>query len=163
MSFAPHLTLISEALEILRRDFYLTDPTLLNPNNANPLLDGEWLELDSSYKMQRQQAGNEQAVPAWQIFAERGRYDTQAIQKTDFLFVKGYEAETDIADFTGMAVGNKLVVDNVTIGGLAKRGLKKAAGNGQHMIFAYVTRMVGSGATQKVRYWCPNCPVYFTI
>ena len=53
MSNAPYLTLISEVLPVQRRDFYLADPTLLNPNVSNPILDGEWLALDSDYKLAR--------------------------------------------------------------------------------------------------------------
>lgn len=149
MSIAPYLQLISEVLPVQRRDFYMNDPALLNPNNANPLLDGEWLELNSSYKLVR--GSSEQAKAAWQVFAERGRYDTQSIGKTVLLFIGGYEAETSIADLTGLAVGDMLVVQDVTVGGLTKRGLAKlGAGAGQHLIFGWVTRLPGGG---KVRYW----------
>jgi hypothetical protein len=149
MSNAPFLNLISEVLPIQRRDFYVATESLLNPNNANPLVDGEWLELDSSYKLVR--GTSEQAKPSWQLFAERGRYDTQSIGKAPVLFIGGYEAETSIADLTGMAVGDALVVQDVTIGGLTKRGLAKLGGGaGQHLLFGYVTRLPGGG---KVRYW----------
>lgn len=149
MSTAPYLQLISEVMPIQRRDFYLADVTLLNPNNANPILDGEWLELDANYKLAR--GSSEQAKPAWQLFAERGRYDTQAIGKAPVLFIGGYEAETSIADLTGLAVGDALVVQTVVVGGQNKRGLAKlGAGAGQHLLFGYVTRLPGGG---KVRYW----------
>jgi hypothetical protein len=149
MSTAPYMTLITEVLPIQRRDFYMANTALLNPNNANPILDGEWLQLDSSYKLLR--GSNTQAVPAWQVWAERGRYDTQAIGKTDVLFIGGYEAETSICDVTGCAVGDQLVVADVTVGGLTKRGLDKiSAVTGIYLVFAYVTRLVG---TTKLRYW----------
>jgi len=149
MSTAPYMNLISEVLPIQRRDFYLADTGLLNPNNANPILDGEWLQLDSSYKLAR--GSGTQAVPAWQVFAERGRYDTQAIGKAPVLFIGGYEAETSICDVTGCAVGDALVVADVTVGGLTKRGLDKiSASTGIYLVFAYVTRLVG---TTKLRYW----------
>src|SRR5688500_13639350 len=113
MSNAPRLTLISDLLPIIRRDFDLADPTLLNPVGTNPLLDGEWLQLNSSYKLTRGAAGDV-AVPSYQLFAERGRYDTQSIGKVPVLFIGGYEAETDIADFTGLAVNDPLKVSDVT-------------------------------------------------
>jgi hypothetical protein len=121
MSTAPFLVLVSEVLPVQRRDFYMNDATLLNPNNANPLIDGEWLQLGSTYKIDRG-TGN-QAKPAWQVFAERGRYDTQAIGKTTLLFAGAYEAETTVCDTTGLAVGDGLIVKDVTVGGLTKRGL----------------------------------------
>ncbi len=159
MSNAPYLTLISEVLPIHRRDFTLADGSLLNPNGSNPLLDGEWLELNSSYKIARG-AGAPQATPAWQVFAERGRYDTQAIGKVPLLFAAGYEAETSICDVTGCSVGSALVVANVTVGGQVKRGLDLIpAGAGNYLIFAYVTRLVG---TNKLRYWVPG-PSWKTV
>ena len=80
-SIAPHLTLITEVMPINRRDFPMADITLLDPTNADPLLDGEWLELNSSYQLDRKSSG-ESAAPSWQVFAEQGRYDTQALGKT---------------------------------------------------------------------------------
>lgn len=148
MSTPPYLTLISEVLPVQRRDFYATTPALLNPNNANPLIDGEWLELDSSYKLLR--GSSEQAKPSWQLFAEKGRYDTQAIGKIPVLWMGGYEARSKVATLAGLAVGDALVVQDVTVGGLTKRGLAKlGAGAGEHMIYGYVTRVF----TDSVQYW----------
>lgn len=147
MSTAPYLTLISEVLPVMRRDFYVASTALLNPNNANPLIDGEWLELNSSYQLAR--GTGEAAVPSFQLFAERGRYDTQAIGKVPVLFLGFYEAESKVADLTGMAVGNALVVQDVTFQSLTRRGLAKlGVGGGEHMIFGYVTRVF----TDRVRY-----------
>lgn len=148
MSVAPYLTLISEVMPVIRRDFSLTDPTILNPNATNPLLDGEWLEIDSSYLAKRG-SSNPGTKPAFQVFSLRGQYDTQAIQKTTLLFLGQYEAETSIATVAGLSVGDYLEVSNVTIGGLSKRGLVKCAGAGQHLCVGLVTKVIG---TTKVRY-----------
>lgn len=158
MSTAPFLTLVSEVLPVQRRDFYIATPALLNPNNANPLIDGEWLQLDSTYKLAR--GTGEQAVPAWQLFAEKGRYDTQSIGKAPVLFMGGYEAECKVALLTSMDVGDALVVQDVTYQSLTRRGLAVlGAGAGLHMIFGYVTRIF----TDRVRYWCPNHPTWKTV
>jgi uncharacterized membrane protein (UPF0136 family) len=149
MSLAPHMELKSEVLPIQRRDFYVADTSLLNPLATNPIYDGEWLQLDDTYKLER--GTGTQAEPAWQIWAERGRYDTQAIGKLPTLFIGGYEAETDICDVTGCAVGSPLVVAGVTVDGQTKRGLDLiSAATGIYLVFAYVTRLVG---TTKLRYW----------
>jgi hypothetical protein len=156
MSIPPFLTLISEVLPVQRRDFYVTDPTLLNPNNANPLIDGEWLELDSNYKLVRGASG-EGTNPAWQMFAERGRYDTQAIGKVPVLFMGGYEAETQVATLTSLVVGSPLEVTDVTFQSLTRRGLAlSATSSGEHLIFGYVTRVF----SDRVRYWYPGTPVW---
>ena len=161
MSIAPYMNLISEVLPVQRRDFYMADATLLNPNNANPVLDGEWLQLDSTYKLTRGASGNV-AVPSWQLFAERGRFDTQSIGKAPVLFIGGDEAETSICDLTGLAVGDGLMVGVVTVGGLTKKGLKKVGSTAAttYVVRAYVTRLPGGG---KVRYWMPGAPVHVTI
>jgi hypothetical protein len=148
MSLAPNFTLLSSLVQIERRDFDLAVPDLLNPLNANPLLDGEWLALNSSYQLIR--GVGAATRPTWPVFAERGRYDTQAIGKTTVLFGGFYEAETSIANLAGLAVGDLLEVGDVTIGGLVKKGLLEAAGAGQHWIVGVVTRLPGGG---KVRFW----------
>ena len=78
----PNFKLVSEFQTIHRRPFELADASLLNPNNANPLLDGEFLELNAAYRMIR---GTSAAVgapgPAFAYAAERGRYEVQAIGK----------------------------------------------------------------------------------
>lgn len=148
MSFAPYFNLISEVLPVQRRDFTLAVPALLNPVNANPLVDGEWLGLNSSYQLARGVTDPE-PKPTWPVFAERGRYDTQAIEKTVVLFGGFYEAETKIYDATGITVGDWLEVTEVTIDSLAKRGLKEAAGAGVHWIVGVVTRVL----SDRVRFW----------
>lgn len=163
MSTAPFLTLISEVLPVQRRDFAIANPALLNPNNANPLVDGEWLQLNSSYALARGADGSgihEAIVPSWQLFAERGRYDTQAIQKAPVLFMGGYEAECKVVNLTSAAVGAALVVADVTFQAVTKRGLAVlGAGTGEHLIFGYITRVY----SDRLRYWCPNAPAWKTV
>lgn len=150
MSIAPFLTLVSEVLPVQRRDFYAANTALLNPNNANPLIDGEWLELDSSYKAAR--GTGEADTPSFQLFAERGRYDTQSIGKVPLLFLGMYEAQCSVVNTAGCAVGDALVVQDVTFQSLTRRGLAKlGAGAGQHMIFGYVTRVL-TGKLQYITY-----------
>lgn len=158
MSIAPTLTLVSELLPVQRRDFALAVPGLLDPNNANPLVQGEWLGLNSSYQLAR--GTGEQAKPTWQCHMERGRYDSQAIGKTMVLFIGGYEAYTTICDTTGLSIGDPLVVNDVTVGGLTKQGLKKPSGAGAHTVVAYVTRLPSTGVVQ---FWRPGSPNEITL
>jgi len=148
MSLAPNLTLISEVLPVQRRDFTLTDPTILNPNATNPLVAGEWLEMDTTTYTVKRGTG-EAASASWQVFSLRGQYDTQAISKSTLLWAGAYEADTTIVNTAGLAVGNFLVVADCTIGGLTKRGVIKAAGTGQHMVVGIVTRLTATG---KIRF-----------
>jgi hypothetical protein len=145
---APNFNLISEVMQVTRRDFSMAVPALLNPNNANPLIDGEWLELNSSYQLIRGSGAG--AGPSFPVFAERGRYDTQAIAKVPVLFMGMYEAETRVCDLTGLAVGDFLSVQDVTVDALTRKGLKEAAGSGQHYIVGQVTRLPGSGIVRFI-------------
>lgn len=148
MSLAPHFTLISELMSVQRRDFDLAVPDLLSPLNSNPVYDGEWLGLNSSYQLLR--GTGEILKPSWPVFMERGRYDTQAIGKTMVLFGGFYEAETTVVTSAGLAVGDFLSVADVTVDAVTKKGLIKSAGTGQHYVVGVVTRLPGAG---KVRFW----------
>ena len=121
---AVNFRLISEFQTIHRRPFELAAPAVLDPTSVSPvpLVEGEFLELDASYKMARG-AGAPATVPSYAYFAEQGRADTQAVQKGPFLYMGSYEADTLIMDATGLQMGDKLEASGVTIATLARRGL----------------------------------------
>lgn len=144
--------LISEFQTIHRRPFVPADTGALKPTDSRPFVDGEWLELDSSYHMAR--GGDDNAttedhatVPSFAIFAEQGRYETQAIQKLPMLYLNQYEAETLIFDASAGAgvtvVGQPLFVADIDIGGIVRRGLAANAGSpsGNEFVVGYVTRL----------------------
>ena len=116
--------LVSEFQSIQRRPFELGDPSILVPTHAQPLVEGEWMELNATYKMIRG-AADPGAVPAFCYFAEQGRYETQAIQKGPFLYMGAYELDTKIMDAGGLAVNDALEVAPVSIGGIVRRALQK--------------------------------------
>lgn len=144
--------LVTELQTVTRRDFPLAAETILKPLSANPLLDGEWLEIDGSYKLARgagSGASKEGIVPAYPVYVERGRTDTQAIGKVTVLMLGMYEAETLIVDTAGpLAVGDALTVQEVSIGGVAKRGLKKVGAENGRVVVGFVSKISGS----KVRF-----------
>jgi len=139
-----HFRLRTEVQVLTRRDFSLVDPTLLNPNNANPVEMGEWLMLDSSqYKLIR----SDGSLPSWVSFVERGRSDVQAIGKLTVLFLGGYEAETLIYDDTSLVVGSPLKADAaISYGSFTKAGLKLHGGGGDsdHVV-GYVMQVQSGG------------------
>jgi hypothetical protein len=134
----------SEFQTIHRRSFELATPAILNPNNANPLIMGEFLQLNTSYKMARG-SGTAAAVPSFCYFAEQGRYETQAIGKGPFLFGGFYEADTKVMDATLGAtiatVGQPLVIGDISIGGQTRRGLRAVDSAGTDFVVGYVTRL----------------------
>ena len=138
--------LVTPLEKIERKGLSLADPTLANPNGANPLLDGEFLEYDAAYKGVR--AGGD--TISFAVFAERGRTDVQALRKVPVLYMGAYEADTVIMDSTGIALGDPLMVDDVTIATLTKSGLKKHGG-GAELVVGYVTRTPAANG-QKLRF-----------
>jgi hypothetical protein len=140
-----NFSLVSEFQTIHRRPFGLTDPTILNPTSVRPLVDGEFLVLDANYNMDRGGANNagagkanEGTVPAFAYFAERGRYEVQAIQKGPFLYMAPYEADTLIYYGTGLTLGCALSVYDVSIGGIVRRALGILTAG---FVVGYVTRL----------------------
>lgn len=121
-----------------RQVFELTDRTLLNPNNANPLEMGEFLQFDASFKLIR----GDGTVPAFAFFDEKGRSDTQAIGKVTVLLLGHYMADTYVFNNGAPpALGAKLMVDTVTNAArnlVAKSGLNTHGGG--DLILGYVLR-----------------------
>lgn len=156
----PNFELITELQATIRRDFPLAAPAILSPYDSRPLVEGEWLELDSNYLLAR--GGDNNAGTAdeglnaavFPVHTEKGRYETQAIQKANVIFLGMYEAETLIhpADLSGYAVGDPLTVQDVTVGGLVRRGLAKAAGTDERVVVGYISKITGTGAAAKLRF-----------
>jgi len=158
MSYVINFKLISEFQTIHRRPFEFVAPEIIDPNNARPLVDGEFLELQATvYKMGRggdNNAGTPDpgAGPSFVYFAERGRYEVQAIAKGPFLYLGQYEADTKIMDAAALAVGDALEVVDIDIGGIIRRGLKKKTSG---FTVGYATRLPAqnNGWLRFIRYY----------
>lgn len=116
----------------------------LNPDDPVWYADGEWLQDAPAPNLDHRliRGGNfaqavpgtpddEGTVPAYQVFAERGRTDQVAMAglgrgtggKVTVIRVHAYEGITDVADLDGLAVGDALAVYDVAYGGRVVRGL----------------------------------------
>jgi len=146
--------LVSDFLSITTRSFELADAALLNPNSALPLVMGEFLEIDSAYKMARGTGSGTGLSFAY--FQFQGAYDVQALGKGPFLYLNQYEADTKIfEDGIGggaLAMNGPVIVGDLTSG---RRGLvpMPAAPAGTERVVGYVTRMpsVNNGYLRFVR------------
>lgn len=159
---------VSDILATQRRDFALNDPALANPLNAVALVDGEWLILNATYKLVRATniaaAGDPALQTSYLLFAERGRYDVQALaqRKMPIIFMGDYAGDTRIFDAAavvggGAAIsfaGQPLKVATITIGGRNYTGLVGHGGAADpHPIVGRVTRLpaANGGKLQFVR------------
>lgn len=166
-----NFTPVSDILPVQRRDFPLADPTLAQPLNAVCLVDGEWLTLNSSYQIIRatditsvgayQPSGASFPPRSFPLFAERGRYDVQALSsaKMPVLWRGDYEFDTRIFDasavvHSGAAITapmQPLKVATVSFGGRNFTGLVghgALSGGDTDPIVGYVTRLPANNGGQ---------------
>ena len=144
-----NFNLITELQTLTRRDFPVEDSDVLNPLSSNPLIDGEWLELNSNYRLAR--GSDEGTNPlVFVVHTERGRYDTRAIGKANVLYLGAFEAETSVIDTTSLVQGSPLTVQTVSLGGVNKRALKLAGATALRVIVGFVSRIYP--ATGRVRF-----------
>jgi hypothetical protein len=146
----PNFELITELQTLTRRDFPLAAPAILQPTGASPLVDGEWLQLNSSYQLER--GSGSASTLVFPVHTERGRYDTQAIGKVNVLYLGMYEAEVSPTNFivtvSGLALGDALVVADISTGTFNRRGLVEKTGAGT--VVGYVSKVYADGS--KVRF-----------
>lgn len=158
-----NFTPVSDVLPIQRRDFPLADAALANPLNSVALVDGEWMTLNSSYQIVRASniasVGARASVRSFPLFAERGRYDVQALSSTKMpiLWRGEYEFDTRIFDAT-VALGSGaaitapmqgLKVATIAFGGRNFTGLVGHGGAADtDPVVGYVTRLPASNGGQ---------------
>jgi len=136
---------VSDILAIDRRDIPLADKTLLNPQNAAYLIDGEWLKLqDAAYLLERAvdiaAVNNVTTRPAFPLWAERGRTDVRAMSggKVPVWWMRAWEADTRVFDpaavvGAGVAItfhGQPLKVASIQPGGVGTRIYSGLVGHG---------------------------------
>jgi hypothetical protein len=149
----PNFELITELQTLTRRDFPVADPTLLKPLASLPIVEGEWLELNGNYALAR---GTGTSPASFPVHTERGRYDTQAIGKTNVLFAGQYEAETSVIEgaIGTFVVGAMVKLAAVTAGAHTGRvGIKTCAGGvpaSGDVVVGVVTKV--NATTGKVRF-----------
>lgn len=134
-----------------RQAFELHDRTLLQPTNANPLVMGEFVQFDAAFKLVR----GDGSVPAFAVYDESGRSDTQAIGKATVLLLGHYMADTYVFDnATPPTLGAKLMVDTVTNAAKSltnKAGLK-IHGGGADLVLGYVLRTAATSPGNYLRF-----------
>lgn len=134
-----NLELVTDVQDIIRRDFTVADKQYVNPTNPNCYIDGEFLSLTLDYQLTRAADG----VLGFAAFAERGRFDVQAIGKLTVLFAKPYEADTRVFMTSSLALGGALTISDsvVMADGITRSGLVSTGGG---IVIGYVTRMPGN-------------------
>ena len=174
---APNFDLVTPLELLVRRDFAPVDALWadMDPDDANPVLDGEFLQINADYQLTRAVAvadaaadgsdtgANAATIPNFAMYAERGRYDTRSIRKLPVLFSAGYEADTavfrDDDDFAPSAIGAPLYVFPVAVAGSSHAGVKRGLGaeptalvDGA-LVHGYVTRLPAANGG-RLRFVC---------
>lgn len=130
--------MVTEVLSVCRRDFEINSVNFVDPEHADVILMGEYVELNAAYKLIRGTGGD---YPQFPVFVEKGRSDIQAIRMLTVLFGGHLEADTLIFEGTP-ALGAKLEVDAaVDYNGKTVSGLKTWSAG---YVAGYVTRTAAS-------------------
>ena len=145
---ANELSLITPVNDTFRRDVEVASATLIDPNDALALTQGEWVVSNASGKFVRVSS---QTLGAFQVFTQRGDTSAQAIGKIAVLQLHEYEAETtQFADAITPAIGTALALDAVTIDGVTNRSGFRVAITGDY-VYAFVTKASADNGG-KLRY-----------
>lgn len=158
-----NFTNVSDILPVQRRDFPVADPTLVDPYNANALVDGEWMTLNTSYQAVRASTigsvGNLATVRSFPLWMEKGRYDVQAMsqKKLALLWLGDFEFDTRVFD-AAVALGSgaaittimqPLKVATITIGARNYTGLVGHGGSADtNPIVGFVTKLPANNGGQ---------------
>jgi hypothetical protein len=157
---------VSDILATQRRDFALADKELAVALNPVALVDGEYMVLNSAYKLVRASTvaspGDLATQNSYTLFAERGRYDVQAMaeKKMPIIWMGDFEADTRIFDASvalgsGAAItfaGQPLKVATITLGSRNYSGLVGHGGTADtDPIVGRVSRLPASNGG-KLRY-----------
>lgn len=152
---------VTDILPVQRRDIALADKTLADPFNAVALVDGEWMTLDTSYKLVRGAAigtlgtagaGGRATLKTFPLWAEKGRYDVraQAEAKMPVLWRGDFEFDTRIYNLTDVVASGAAIttvlqglkVATILIGARNYCGLVGHGGSADTApIVGYVTRL----------------------
>jgi hypothetical protein len=144
------LLLITPVNDNFRRDVELADITLLDPNESDSLIQGEWLSFNTAGKAVRHSDPTTRG--AMQIFTPKGDTSGQAIGKTAVLQLHEYEAETSVFDDgISISVGSPLTVGTITLDTVAgvHSGLLLAVAT--NVVYGVVTRLPADN-NGKLRY-----------
>lgn len=109
-----------------------------NPDSANPLLEGEFLEMSSSNKVTRggttspaTAGANIAEKPCFLHFSERGRYDAQLTQKAHLVVgPAGFEFRSKLCVAASSEVGDMVFVADVASPSAAGKFVKGLVGQG---------------------------------
>lgn len=127
---------------LMRPSHEVADKDLLNPNVAYPkvpLMDGEFLQLNSEYKLVR---ATDLAAPAFAWMEWRGDMNVQGSGVGAIIKGGTYEADTIMYDIASLAVGSPLMIGTVTVDGLSHTGL--VLHTASNWIVGYVQKMPAS-------------------
>lgn len=141
---------------------------VFDPDSANPLVEGEWLQYTADNKLSRVYSSssiaaaagaNVSTVACAMHFSEKGRYDAQITKKAHVVSgPNGFDFKTKLCLVdSSVAAGTRLFVADFAVGSEFKRGLYDATslqGTSAHVAFAVAT----SGATIENAdyYWSPG-------
>jgi len=126
---------------LVRTPLEVADAALINPQNANAIIDGEFVTHDANYKFIR---ATDPALPCFATLEWRGDYGVQASKKLSTLYIGGYEADTLVFDPTTLTLGSPLMlgtVNTAATGSVNRSGIVDHDAVATKLVLGYVTRL----------------------
>lgn len=131
----------------------VTDKMVYDPSYSNPLLEGEFVEMfDGANTGKIKRAAKTTKFPLLYM-GQVGRSDQQVSKKAPVCMENPLVIRTKIVDGTGLALGDEVMVDDVTYNALTRSGLKKAAGSGSYRFGVVMKAGSNTGAPDGKSYW----------
>ncbi len=151
---ADELNTITPVNDVFRRDVEVEDESILDPNESDALVQGEWLQINPATGKYVRADGTQRS--AAQVFSQRGDLAAQALKKVAALQLHEYEAETTMfldSPSVAFTVGAPLVPAIGAIDGVAGRSGLDVQTTSNGLVIGYVTR-IPSANGNKLRYVC---------
>lgn len=150
-----YFKLLTPLSEVRTKDLAPASDALIDPDESQALMLGEWVILDSTGEaIQRDASGTgtdaESTVKNFVMYAEKGRYDVQYNNMAPVIYLGDFEAETRLC-LTTYGAGSTLVVgDELVVGdgdplseGFSRRVLKKKEESTARVV-GVVTKVIGT-------------------
>lgn len=146
----------SNPLEILNPPFQnletgdypgATSGQIEDPTNANPIGEGEWLDLASTSPNTGKLARATATVKNPFLYVGQvGRTDIQTTKKGPIAFTRPHRIKTKlVSGASSLVAGDEVMIGNVTVKGQTKAGLVKATGSGNYALGFVLAAGANSG------------------
>lgn len=144
------LSLLSPVFDRDRKDYEVSDTTLVNPSTTNSFEMGEWVTFSSGLLTR---IGASSVKNAYQIFSQRGDVSVQALGKLAVIENNDYTAETDMMKDSGAGWTEQgyLTVKDASLSGVTRSVLTQATQGTDYVYAVLLVAPADNGGLLRFR------------